>query len=344
LRKKISHGMIRVLQKLWIALTLFFGSLIIGTLGFTLIENYRLDEAFYMAVITFSTVGFQEVHPLSAHGRIFTGVYIVINLGIFAYVISVFTTYLFEGELRKAFHNFLIGREVKKMKNHIIICGFGRNGNKTAEVLYAEGKKFVVVESNQEAINSQAINRNYQFVQGDATQDETLLEAGIIKANTIITALPRDTDNVFITLTAKQLNPNIMVISRASEVLSEKKLYLAGANHVIMPDTLGGIHMAQLITKPYVIELLDMLNGIAAGNDSVLEEVCFTDLREEMKNKSLKELDIRNITGVSIIAYKNGVDNFKFNPGPDKVVGQKDVLILLGKHENIKKFREVYCQ
>ena len=144
-------------------------------------------------------------------------------------------------------------------------------------------------------------------------------------------------------MTAKQLNPDILVISRASEVLSEKKLYLAGADHVIMPDTLGGIHMAQLITKPYVIELLDMLNGMAEGNEMDLEEVCYTDLKEEMKNKSLKELDIRNATGVSIIAYKNGVENFKFNPGPDKVVGQKDVLILLGKREDIGKFRELYC-
>ena len=335
--------MLRVLQKLWIALTLFFGSLLIGIIGFMLIEGFSLNEAFYMAVITFSTVGFQEIHPLSSDGRFFTGVYIIVNLGIFAYVISVFTTYLFEGELRKAFHNFLIGREVKKMKNHIIICGFGRNGAKTAEVLYAEGKKFVVVENDQETINSQAINRKYQFVQGDATQDEVLLSAGIQKANTIITALPRDTDNVFITLTAKQLNGNIMVISRASEVLSEKKLFLAGADHVIMPDTLGGIHMAQLITKPFVIELLDMLNGIAAGNESVLEEISFSDLKDEMKDKSLKELDIRNTTGVSIIAYKNGVENFKFNPGPDKVVGQKDVLILLGKQKDVDKFRDTYC-
>jgi len=335
--------MIRVFHKLWIALALFFSSLLIGTFGYYYIENYKLWEAFYMAVITFSTVGFQEIHPLGPEGRVFTGIYIIINLGIFAYVISVFTTYLFEGELRKAFHNFLIGREVSKMKNHIIICGFGRNGAKTAEVLYAEGKKFVVVENNQEAINSQSLNQRYQFVQGDATQDEALIEAGIRKASTIITALPRDTDNVFIALTSKQLNPGIKVISRASEILSEKKLYLAGADHVIMPDTLGGIHMAQLITKPFVIELLDMLNGMATGNDSILEEISYARLKEDKRDKSLKELDIRNVTGVSIIAYKNGVENFKFNPGPDKVVGAKDVLILLGKQESVEKFKEVYC-
>lgn len=157
-----------LVNRIWLAFFLFTMSLLIGILGFTFLEGYNFSEAFYMTVITFSTVGFQEVRPLSSEGRIFTAIYIIINLGIFAYVISVISTYLFEGELRKALQNFLIGKEMKKLKNHIIVCGFGRNGAKAAEIPHNEGKNFVIIEKDGEIINSSPNNNKYQFIQGDA--------------------------------------------------------------------------------------------------------------------------------------------------------------------------------
>ena len=333
-----------MLHKLWFALSLFFTSLAIGIIGYMLIENYSVSEAFYMSVITFSTVGFQEVHPLHEGGRIFTGFYIIVNLGIFAYIISVVSTYIFEGELRKAFKNFLIGREVKKMKNHIIICGFGRNGAKAAELLYKEGKRFVVIEQNSETINSHPGNEKYQFVQGDATNEDVLLEAGLERASIVITALPKDTDNVFITLTVKEMNPHAYIIARSSELHSEKKLIRAGANKVVMPDLLGGAHMAQLITKPYVIEFLELLNGMSDDNDLNLEEVSFDDLNEEVKGISLGEMDVRKKTGASIMAYKEGDIAFKFNPPASKVFKEKDIIILLGTDESIDNFKKEFCK
>ena len=323
------------------ALLLFAGSMIIGMTGFMVVEGFNVNEAFYMTAITFSTVGFQEVHPLSAGGRIFTGIYIILNLGIFAYVISVFSTFLVEGELKKAFRNFIIGRDVKKMKDHVIICGFGRNGIKAAEVLFREGKDFVVIEREQDVVNSQAANEKYQFVRGDATQDETLSDAGIDRAHTIITALPKDADNVFITLTASQINPGIKIIARASEAPSEKKLYRAGATHVVMPDTLGGAHMAQLITKPYVIEFLDVLNGLGDG-DLHLDEFSCNDLKSEIRGMSLKEMDIRGKTGASVIAVKKADKTFVFNPGPSMVISDGDIAILLGKLEDISAFKKMF--
>lgn len=331
-----------VFKKLWIALGLFLSSLVIGTVMFMLLEGFKVSDALYMSVITFSTVGFQEVHPLSEQGRLFTAIYIIGNLGIFAYVISVFTTYLFEGELRKALKNFMIGREVRKMKDHIIICGFGRNGIKAAEVLHSEKKKFVILEREMEVINSVPGSNKYQFVQGDATQDEILLDAGIMKARTLITTLPRDSDNVFIVLTARQLNPAIRIIARASESESELKLYRAGANNVVMPDSLGGAHMAQLITKPYVIEFLEILNG-ASDKTMALEEVSYQDLKEEFRDISIRQLDVRNQTGASIISFKRGHRNFMFNPSSEERVSEGDVIILLGLPENIEAFRDNYC-
>ncbi|MEO1055235.1 MAG: NAD-binding protein, partial [Bacteroidota bacterium] len=320
---------------------LFLGSITVGILGFMIIEDFSFLDAFYMTLITFSTVGFTEVHPLSPTGRLFTGIYIILNLGIFAYIVSVISAYLFEGELRKIFRNFLIGKDVKKMKNHIIVCGFGRTGARACEELFTEKIDFLVIEKNIEKVSLDNRSKNFQFIKGDATQDDVLLEAGIERASTVITALPKDTDNVFITLTAKEMNPRVKVIARATDENSEKKLHRAGASYVVMPYTLGGMHMANLITKPYVIEFLELLNGV--GDVKVnLEEVSREALSKEYHGKTLKEMDIRQKTGATIIAIKNGKRGFQFNPHADKVIDDDDVMIVLGTDDCITKFRKEF--
>ncbi|MEQ8924959.1 MAG: potassium channel protein [Fulvivirga sp.] len=331
----------RVLKRIVYATLLFLISLSIGAIGYMFLEDFAPLDAIYMAVITFSTVGYNEVNSLSNSGKIFTIVFIIVNLGIFAYTVSVLSSFLFEGELRKVFKHLKSNRGLSKLRNHVIVCGFGKNGSKACEELLKDRKDFVVVEADAEVIRSFPDDKRYHFINGNATLDEVLLEAGIENASTIITSLPEDSDNVFITLTARELNPQVKIIAKATEQSSEKKLYRAGASHVVMPDRLGGIHMANLITKPYVIEFLELINGVDESK-LVLEEVNHESLKEDYKNKTLRELDIRNKTGATIIAFKDDALGFVFNPHSEKLVEKGDVLIVLGKPETLAKFKSTF--
>ncbi len=333
----------RSIRKLVFATLLFLISMIIGTLGYVTIEDFSMVDAAYMSILAFSTVGFNEVNPLSAQGKVFSVLYITINLGIFAYIVSVMSSFLFEGELRKIFKNIASTREMKKLKNHIIVCGFGKNGAMACRELRSAGKDFVVIEKDSTVIEEVPENKGFSFINGNAILDEVLIEAGVERASTVISALREDSDNVFITLTARELNPNIKVIAKATEVKSEKKLYRAGATHVVLPDYLGGVHMAHLITKPYVIEFLDLISGVG-GSKLELEEVSYVDLKPEFRDKTLRELDIRNVSGATVMSFKDDLKGFLFNPTPSKQVTEGDVLILLGEQESIVKFRKFYLQ
>ncbi|MEL6534575.1 MAG: potassium channel family protein, partial [Bacteroidota bacterium] len=302
---------------LWLVI-LLTSSMVIGMGGFILIEGYTMVEAFYMSVITISTVGFTEVQPLSSTGRLFTGFYIILNLGIFAYVVSVLTAYLFEGELNRMYRQYLSRRVLRKMKDHTIVCGLGRNGFKACEELLHSGEKFVVIDNNALSLERYPQAKEFQVIIGDATHDEVLEKAGIHQARALITTLPSDADNVFITLSAREENPDVFVIARASEEKSESKLKHAGAHEVVMPDALGGLHMAQLVTKPHVIEFLNLLNGIGEESQNIeLEEVQFEDLIPAFQNKSIRDLDVRNQTGATIIGFKDDQRGFLFNPSAD---------------------------
>jgi len=329
------------IKKLISAIVLMLLSILVGSVGFSIIEGYSWTDSFFMAVITISTVGFATVDPLEPMGKIFVSLYIIMNLVIFAYVISVLTSYLFEGGLRNIFRKFIIDREVNKMKNHVIVCGYGRNGSKACEELRLSRKDFVVIENDEEIINAIPDDGSIHLVVGDATDDDALKLAKIETAEFIIITLPRDSDNVFITLTARELNPDIHVIARASDPNSEKKLYRAGAHNVILPDVLGGLHMSQLITKPYVIEFLDILNGVSS-DELHLEEIVYDDIQDQFLNKTIGELDIRARSGVSIIGVRRGESGFSFNPGPDTIINQGSILIVLGNKNQIEKFSDLY--
>lgn len=328
------------LQRLSIAFGLTLLAVSIGLIGYTFIEGYEFTDALYMAVITFSTVGFQEVKPLSDHGQIFTSLYILVNLGIYAYLLATLTTYLFEGELNKILNRFMIARELKKISDHVIVCGMGRNGTRTIEELERNKTNYIVIERNEEALQNIPESKTFHYIIGDATTDETLKKARIEYAKAIISTLPSDADNVFIALTAKELNPDLNVIARASDENAEKKLFRAGANHTVMPDALGGIHMAHIITKPYVVEFLNMLNGIGT-QQFVLEEISYKELKPEYKDRSIRELDIRNKTGVTIIGFKDVRKGMLFSPEPNTRINKEDVLIVLGKKSSITTLKKV---
>lgn len=331
----------RSIRRIIIASMLLLLSMIMGTSGFMIIEGYSMLDALYMSAITFSTVGFTEVIPLSDSGKAFTTGYIIVNLGIFAYTVSVVSSFLFEGEVQKIFKHLKTSREVKKLNNHVIVCGFGKNGMQACSELHAESREFVVIERSPDVINEFSNEDRYMFINGNATMDEVLVDAGIERAHTVITALPNDADNVFITLTARGINPDIQVIARASDTNSELKLHRAGAAHVVMPDRLGGMHMANLVTKPVVIEFLELLNGVGEQK-LMLEEVGYLSLKDEFRDRSLRDLHIRKRTGVTVIAFKDDEQGFIFNPHAEKIVSEGDTMIILGRHEQLQEFVKIY--
>jgi voltage-gated potassium channel len=342
-RRSRSRLIRRSIRRLVWALSLLGLSVVTGVAVYFFLEDYSLLEAFYMTVITISTVGFTEVKPLSDQGRLFTSIYIVFNLGIIAFAISVITTYLFEGELKRVLDEFKFGRGVKKLKEHVIVCGFGRNGIKACEELAKSNQDFVVIDNDPESTDRSPEAVHYHFILGDATMDDTLRDAGIEKAIAIITTLPKDADNVFISLTARELNPNVKIIARASEANSEKKLYRAGASQVVMPDAIGGMHMAQLVTKPEVIEFLKLLNGVGNVKFKV-DEISYEELKPGYKDKTIRELDVRRKTGATVIGMKDDIKGFLFNPHADMVIGPEDTLIIVGFEKEVEAFRKLFAE
>lgn len=252
-------------------------------------EDYSFNEALYMAVITLSTVGFQEVRPLSSEGRIFAIVFILSNLGIFTYTITTLSRILLDGELRKAYAQYLLSKKLRKLENHTIVIGLGRNGLQSCQELHREGIPFVAID--QENVKVEHLDFSITFIEGDAGQDHILEQACIGKARSLITTLPDDADNVFVVITARHVAPDLHIISRASSDSSKEKLRRAGANNVIMPDKLGGAHMAQLVTKPDVMEFMDMISG-QGDTEFCLAELPMGELKGPFLHTTISDLDI----------------------------------------------------
>jgi voltage-gated potassium channel len=313
----------------------------IGIIGFILIEGYSLFDAYYMTVITVATVGFQEVHPLSDAGRLFTSFLIITSFGTFAYALTSLSKYVIDGEFNRYFKNYKVNSEIQQLKDHIIICGYGRNGRQAAQVLKKHNKRFVVIEQKSDVI--EGMNKKYEnlVVQGDSTRDEVLIKAGIHRAKALITTLPIDADNLFIVLSARSLNTSLTIISRASDDNSDKKLKVAGANNVIMPDKIGGAHMASLVMQPDVIEFIDVITG-QGGTSINLEEITFDNLPQEYRNKTIKDLEVRQKTGANIVGFKTAQGEYVINPSPDTKIIPDAKLFVLGTGEQIKKLKELF--
>jgi voltage-gated potassium channel len=326
------------MRKLLIASLLLLFSLFSGTVGFYVIEDFDLLNAFYMAVITVSTVGFTEVHELSDNGRLFTAFYILVNLGILAYAVSVLTSFILEGKLKSIYKNYMTDLKINKLKNHVIVCGYGRNGMEACEELRRSQRPFVVIERNPEVLEKFKSTEGAYILFGNATSDEVLKTAGLERADVIIISTPSDADNVFITLTSRGMKPDINIIARASETESESKLYRAGANNVIMPDHLGGMFMAKMVTKPVVIEFLNLMTG-HTGLHYHLEQLRYEDLKPIFQNKTLRELRIHEITGGTVIGIKDSLKGLIPSPAPETLIGPNDTIIVLGGEKHILQLK-----
>jgi voltage-gated potassium channel len=312
----------------------------IGVVGYMWLSKYSFVDALYMTVITVTTVGFGEVKPFTSEEKIFTIVLILTSIIVFGYAVSAFSEYLVSGKLFDYLKHKRVEKQVEQLKKHTIVCGYGRIGKQAILKLKNYNEDFVVVEKNKE-ISEFLDSEGILNLNGDSTLDETLINAGIEKASFLLTALPSDADNLFVVLTARQLNKNCKVISRASNESSYGKLKIAGADNVIMPGKLGGNHMASLVSTPDVIEFVDRLT-IGGDTTANLEEIDIDDLPKKYLNKTILDLDLRKRTGCTVIGFRNPDKDYVINPESDSVLISGSHLIVLGRPEQILKLRELF--
>ncbi len=322
-----------------LALTLMTAVLLFGILGYMLITGYSWIDALYMTVITVTTVGFSEVGPMDTQGKIFTVILIVASVFIFAFAISVITEYILGRNSLQLLKKKKTKNMINKLSKHVVVCGFGRNGMQAAARLKAYKRPFLVIEKDKEVIAR--YEKEVIFVEGDANDDDVLIAAGIERAQYLISAMPDDAANLFVVLSARQMNKKLFIISRASLVNSQKKLFLAGADKVIMPDKIGGDHMASLVVMPDLITFMDKLS-VEGEHTTNLEEVAIEDFKDQLDCNSLRDLDLRKKTGCTIIGYIEPNGNYIINPEADLQLQPKSKVIVLGRPEQIRKLNEMF--
>lgn len=324
-----------------IGVALLISILAIGTAGYYYIEDLNLLDSIYMTVITVSTVGFKEVgHSFSASGKIFTIGLIISSLGSLAYVGSNMARFVFDGELANYIKTYRVDKKIDKLKDHVIIVGYGRNGEQAAMELEENGVEFVILDKRDNVISRIRENPNLLYIKGDATHEDVLEQAGINRARALIATTPNDADNVFVVLTARSMNPGLTVISRASEIESQMKLKRAGATNVIMPERIGGQRMAKLVHQPDVVEFIEYIL-LQKTKDVILEELSCKILSQRFVGKSIADLKVREQTGANIIGIKISGARYVFNPDPNMILSRNDQLFVLGNREQINKLKEV---
>ena len=302
------------------------------------IEGYTLLEAIYMTVITVSTVGFGEVRSLSNSGMLFTAVLIIGSIGTFTFAATAVTQFFIEGDYRERLRAKRIQRIMNEMNNHVIVCGYGRVGEKAVQELQDHRREVVIIESNEELVKKLR-DAGIQVLAGDATEDENLVNAGLDRARALITTLPDDAQNLYVVLAAKERRSDLLIISRASNANAVSKLKVAGAQNVIMPDQVGGAHMASLVAIPDVVEFLDHIR--IQGADAVnLEEIEVNQLPDRLQSMTLAEIDARNRIGVNVIGLRKATGELVINPPLDTTLQASMKLFVLGTADQIRRLND----
>ena len=327
-------------SKIETAIALLMLLLFIGVVGFRVMSNYSWVDAIYMTVITVTTVGFGEVHPLDPQAKIFTVFLILTSVVIVGYAFKIITEYIISKNNLAELKQKKMQKKIDSLSNHVIICGFGRNGKQAAKKLLMHKRSFVVIESNKELIEKHQ-NDKILFVWGNANEDEVLQLAGIEHAECLISALPNDSDNVFVVLSARQMNSKMRIISRASNESSNSKLKLAGANNVILPDNIGGDHMASLVVVPDLLEFVDNLSIVGSSSINI-EEIAVEKLYDTSTVKTIQDLQLRKNTGCSVIGYKSESGEYVINPEASQKLAPNSKVIVLGRPEQIQNLNSTY--
>lgn len=319
-----------VLQPLRVPILNLFVVTVIGVAGYMIIDRYNFSDALYMAIITEATIGFGEIHPLSPEGRYFTIFLILISFVVFAFAITSITSFILSGEYKRSILHQKQLKLMQTLRGHTIICGFGRAGRKAMEELKKQNIPFVVIEKETNLHPESEAN----FIVGDATLDEILISAGIRFASNMIIAIPSDSDNLMIVVSAHALNPNLNIVARVSNKSNEDKMKNAGARHIISPDAVGGIAMARMISKPDLMEFMDRMTNVDIDDISI-DEITY---HEQTGNKlCVKDLNDEKLAGCHIIGYKTENGEFIINPSHDVLIRNKTKLFVIGNKEQIRK-------
>lgn len=327
-------------SKLNIAIFLLSILILSGILGFKIISGFSWIDSIYMTIITITTVGFGEVQPLDSQSKLFTVGIILTSAVTVGYALKVITEYLISKNNINELKQKKMQKIIDNLSGHVIICGYGRNGKQAAKKLKAHNRNFVIIEKSEQIIQK-IKDDNLNCIFGDANEDNILINAGIDRASCLISALPNDSENVFVVLSARQINPNIRIISRASDETSYSKLKLAGANNVILPDQIGGNHMASLVVVPDLLEFVDNLSII--GNQNInIEEIPVEKLYDVSNVKTILELDLRKKTGCNVIGYKDSNGEYHINPDATQKLTPDSKIIVLGKSDQIQNLNSIY--
>ncbi len=313
-------------------------TILIGTVGFVLVEDYPPLDALYMTMITISTVGYGEVHDLSPSGQVMVMVLIIVGLGLVTFTVGAFATLLVEGQIKKLFGRRMMRRELDAIRDHYIVCGHGRMGQIVCEDLAAEGKPQVII--TLDAVEAEQLaEAGHLVVEGDATEDEVLLRAGVTRAKALVATTSRDVDNLYITLSARELarseNPGLYILARAAEDKAARKIERAGADRVISPYRIGGSRLVQALLRPKVYDYMEVATS-SRGIELLVEEFVIP-AESSLDGLAIRESDLRSEYDVIIIGVNDVSGNMAFNPGPDHVIRAGDTLILLGAKSQLQR-------
>ncbi len=316
-------------------------TLLAGTAGFVAIEDYPPFDAFYMTLTTISTVGYAEVHPLSDKGRVFNSFLIFFGVATMFFAIGAVTQTAIELELNQFFGKRRTKNMIDKLRDHFIVCGFGRVGRGAAEELLRAEVPFVIVDHTEERV-TMALKRGMLAVLADATRDETLRDVGITRAKGLIATLASDADNLFVILSARSMNAGLQLSARVAEEETEQKMRRAGANFVFAPYNITGHRMAQAMLRPHVAQFLDFATKDSDLN-VVIEQVQVAET-SEFAGRSLAQLQLRRDLGVIVLAIRRAEGTMNFNPPADAVIGRGDFLIAMGEPENLRRLERLLTE
>jgi voltage-gated potassium channel len=310
-----------------------------GTFGYVIIEGWDILDAFYMTVITLSTVGYGEVHQVSIMGRLFTILLVFIGVGFTLYVISAVVQFVLEGQIRKILGRRRLDKKIAKLRNHYIVCGYGRIGRVLCNILMEEPLDLVVIEKNEDRIPAMEMDK-VSYISGDCIDRENIIKAGIKHAKGFIAALATDSDNVFLILTARQLNPDVYILARSSKNESKTILLSAGADYVESPYDIGAASLAQKIIRPEVTNFLNLALGSSRKNTIAMEEIPVS-ASSDMVDVPLKDSGIRQNFNLIIMAIKRKNKEMLFNPSHTTTIEQGDTIIAIGEYANLQKLAKV---
>ncbi|MBU0728412.1 MAG: potassium channel protein [Proteobacteria bacterium] len=321
------------MKKIVISSALLLLILLFGTYGYMFLEGCSFSDGLYMTMITITTVGYGEVVHLTPVGKYFTMLLILIGVGFVLYLVSKVTEAVVEGGLRRIFGRRNMEKKVSKLKNHYIVCGFGRIGKVICKNLQENQRPFVVIDTDPQEV-TRVDELGYLVLEGQASDDDVLMKAGIMEAKGLIAVVSSDADNVYIILSARGLNPALFIMARSSGIEgTETKLLRAGANKVISPYHIGAVRMAQLVVRPTVVDFLDLtVHGGELGLR--LEELRVTE-KAGFINSALMDSDIRKKYDLIVVAIKREHGDMLFNPNPKTNILLGDILVVLGTHDNI---------